>query len=71
MGVATFEGIVEQGRIWLHGSITLPERTKVYLVVPDFEAQKQVHVRSPRLLHPEQAADFAKEIVEVHSDTRM
>ncbi len=31
-------------------------------------ADKVVHIRSPRLVHPEQAADFAVKIVEVMPD---
>ena len=34
MKVATFEGFVENGQIRLSGSIHLPEKAKVYVVVP-------------------------------------
>ncbi len=65
MSVATFEGIVEQGQIKLTSNVHLPERTKVYIVVPDSEIVKPtVNLRSPRLARPEQAADFKMEIVE-------
>jgi len=64
MQVRTFEGVVENGQIRLTTKVRLPEKTRVYVVVPDFEAKKVVHVFSPRLAHPEQAAEFAKQVVE-------
>lgn len=35
MPLASFEGVVEAGRICLSASVHLPEKTKVYVVVPD------------------------------------
>lgn len=64
MQVTAFEGVIEDGQIRLTTNINLPERTKVYVIIPGFKAQKGFHVYSPRLAHPEQAADFQKEIVE-------
>lgn len=63
MTLSTFEGIVENGQIRLRDNVTLPENTKVYVIIPDLETAPQAHVSSPRLAHPEQAADFAKQIV--------
>ena len=68
MGISTFEGVVENGAIRLRGDVTLPENTRVYVVVPDLEAGPRAKVPSPRLAHPEQAGDFAKEIVEAPAD---
>jgi len=64
MQVRTFEGVVENGQIRLTTKVRLPEKTRVYVVVPDFEAKRVVHVVSPRLAHPEQAADFVKQVVD-------
>ncbi len=68
MAISTFEGIVENGQIRLRDDVSLPEHARVYVVIPDFEAVPQAHVYSPRLAHPQQAADFAKQIVEVDAD---
>jgi hypothetical protein len=68
MGVVTFEGIVENGQIRLPAAVRLPERTKVYVVIPDVEVQPVAYIGSPRLVHPEQAADFQKEVFEEPSD---
>jgi hypothetical protein len=68
MAISTFEGIVKNGQIQLRDDVMLPENTKVYVVIPDFEVAPQAHVYSPRLVHPEQAADFIKQIVEVSTD---
>ena len=64
MKVVTFEGFVENGQIRLPISIRLPEKAKVYVVVPDLEVASVPYIGSPRLVHPEQAADFEKEVVE-------
>ena len=37
MPVATFQGTVEKGQVKLASNIRLPEKAKVYVVVPDFE----------------------------------
>jgi hypothetical protein len=67
MGAVTLEGIVEQGQNKLNSDVRLPDGTKVYIVVPDIEIEeKGVHLRSPRLAHPEQAADFEMEVVTRH-----
>ena len=68
MAISTFEGIVENGQIHLRDQVALPERAKVYVVIPDFEAPLQAHIYSPRLAHPEQAAAFVKQIVETDAE---
>jgi len=68
MAILTVEGIVENGQIRLPNNVTLPEHTKVYVVIPDVETTPQARVYSPRLVHPAQAADFTKQIIEVSAD---
>ena len=68
MRVTTFEGIVEKGQIRLPATIRLPERAKVYVVIPDIEVQTVAYIGSPQLVYPEQAADFKKEVVEEPPD---
>jgi len=68
MGVTTIEGVVENGQIRLPAVVRLPERTKVYVVIPDVEMQPVAYIGSPRLVHPEQAVDFIKEVIEEPSD---
>ncbi len=62
MKVATFEAVIENGQIRLPGSVHLPEKTRVYVVIPGVPSA--AYVGSPRLARPEQAADFEKEIIE-------
>ena len=71
MGVTTFEGIVEKGQIRLPATVRLPERAKVYVVIPDIAVQTVAYIGSPRLVHPEQAADFKKEVVEELPDASL
>jgi hypothetical protein len=68
MGVTTIEGVVENGQIRLPAAIRVPERTKVYVIIPDVEVQTVAYIGSPRLVHPEQAVDFVKEVIEEPSD---
>lgn len=63
MAQLTFEGIVEQGQIRLKDEVRLPEKTKVYVVVPESES-RPAHFPSPRLVHPEQASHFVLDMVE-------
>jgi len=71
MASLTVEGVVENGQIRLTDGVTLPERAKVYVVVPGVEIGPQVRLYSPRLAHPEQAADFAKQIIEAPADAEL
>ena len=71
MAVLTFEGTIENGQIRLRDHVTLPEPTKVYVVIPDVEIAAQAYLSSPRLAHPEQAADFAKQVIEVSADAEL
>ncbi len=38
MAVTTYQGVVENGRVRLAGDVRLPENARVYVVVPDTEA---------------------------------
>jgi hypothetical protein len=71
MPILTLEGIVENGQIRLRDPVMLPEHTKVYVVIPEVETVPQAHVYSPRLVHPEQAADFVKQVIEVSADAEL
>ncbi len=64
MQVTAFEGVVENGQIRLKANIRLPENAQVYVIIPDLKAKQVAHIFSPRLAHPEQAADLKKEVVE-------
>jgi len=68
MKVATYEGVVENGSIQLPAGVILPEKAKVYVVVPGMKVQRAAHFRSPRLADPAQAARFEMEVVEEGKD---
>lgn len=40
MTIATYEGIVEKGKVRLKPGVRLPDKTKVYVVVPEVQAEK-------------------------------
>lgn len=58
---------VENGQIKLPEHVQLPENTLVYVVIPA-PARPMAYMGSPRLAHPEQAADFQMEVIEGASD---
>ena len=64
MKITSFESIVENGQIRVPADLRLPEKAKVYVIVPDAEIQRVAAIHSPRLAHPEQMEDFKKEIFE-------
>ncbi|HEX8070743.1 MAG TPA: hypothetical protein VF546_12380 [Pyrinomonadaceae bacterium] len=71
MSVTAIEAIVENGQIRLPSSLRLPERAKVYVLIPDVKMPSVSYIGSPRLAHPEQAADFQKEVIEESSDASL
>jgi hypothetical protein len=69
MTVATYEGVVEKGKIRLKAGVKLPENAKVYVIIPDLkmDEQKVVQMLTPSLAIREQAADFKMTVTEVES----
>ena len=71
MAISSFEGIVEHGQIRLPNNLKLAENTKVYVLIPDLQSAPIARIYSPRLVHPEQARDFAKQVIEVSTDAQL
>ena len=69
--VRTFEGTVENGQIRLRDNVTLPEKTTVYVVVPEMLPDYPPRIWSPRLAHPAEAKDFSKVVLEAEGDARV
>ena len=67
MKVITYEGTVENGQIRFSELVSLPEKSRVFVVVPE-AGVPQAHLRSPRLAHPEQVTDFVLEVTEERGD---
>ena len=66
--LSTYEGIVENGHVTLPLNADIPEKTRVFVVVPDVETQLPPRIASPRLVHPEQAKDFELQVIEDTTD---
>lgn len=64
---ATDESVVENGRVALPLEADVFDETTL-VVLPDLDPQRTYKVMSPRLVHPEEAKDFAKELVEESPD---
>lgn len=71
MKVTALEGTVENGQIRLPTNVRLPEKAKVYVVIPDLEVTPRAYIGSPRLAHPVQAVDFEKEVIEATTDASL
>ncbi len=68
MKAAMYEGVVEHGCIHVAGDVSLPDKAKVFIVVPEVievETPRTPCIASPRLAHPEQASEFIKEVLDV------
>jgi hypothetical protein len=63
MAIQALEGVVENGRIRLDDDVTLPEQTRVYVIIPELKSGRPARIMSPRLANPEQAAYFVKALV--------
>ncbi|MCX7425234.1 MAG: hypothetical protein NTW96_06360 [Planctomycetia bacterium] len=71
MKVTTYEGVVENGRVELPPGASLPEKAKVYVVVPEvveIEAPRVAHVYSPRLANPADAVHFKMKVTKEGTD---
>jgi len=64
----TYEGVVENGHVTLPPNADIPEKTRVYVLVPDVETQRTPRIASPRLVHPEQAKEFEMQVIEDTTD---
>ena len=62
MSVLALEAIVDHGLIRLPPDVKLPDRTRVYIIVPANLTQKRARFLSPRLTNPEQVRDFVMEV---------
>jgi hypothetical protein len=71
MSIKAYEGIVELGQIKLKEKIRLPDKTRVYVVIPDFVVEGTARVATPRLANPAEATDFKMELIEEPSDARL
>jgi hypothetical protein len=69
--VMAIEGVVENGKIRLRDEISLAENTRVFVIVADALSSPSARIYSPRLMHPEQAGDFRKVIVEIPGDANV
>lgn len=62
--IATLEGIIENGQIRLKDNVSLPNKTKVYVIIPDIETTPIAQIKSPRLANPQDYGDFTKQVFE-------
>jgi len=66
MKIETYEGIVENGCVHLPPEAHVPDKSTVYVIVP--EPQQTARIWSPRLANPEQASHFKLEVTKEETD---
>ena len=66
--LATYEGVVENGHVTLPPDVDIPDKTHVYVLVPDAKTRKTYYIPGARLMHPEKAKDFEKQVIEDTTD---
>ncbi len=71
MSIITLEGIVDHGQIKLPSHIQLPDNTKVYIIVPDYQVTEYARIVSPRLVNRDQIVDFKMQIIEDQADASL
>ena len=64
----TYECVVENGCVHLPPEAHVPEKSTVYLVVPDPDEPRTIHIYSPRLADRSKAAFFEMEVTEEGTD---
>jgi len=66
--LATYEGVVENGHVTLPPEADIPDKTRVYVLVPDPGLDRAYKIMSPRFADPEQAKDFRLEVIDESHD---
>ncbi len=64
MKIATYEGVVENGCVHVPTGVLLPEKAKVFVIVPEKETNKPARIMSPRLVDKSKANLFELEVSE-------
>ena len=71
MTITTYEGVVEKGKIRLQVGVRLPEKAKVFVIIPDMRLEKTGRVLTPRLKNLAQTNDFKMEVCEDEPDASL
>jgi hypothetical protein len=73
MAIATYEGVVEKGKIRLKTGVKLPENAKVYIIVPDAKTDKKkpIQILSPSLAHRKDATRFKMVVTKEKPNARV
>ena len=64
MTIKAYEGIIKNGRVELKSDIPLPDRTRVYVIIPEAGVVGIARVPGPRFAQSEEAVDFEMEVAE-------
>jgi len=64
MLINAIEGVIENGQVRLSEGVSLPDHTKVFVIIADSLQAAPTRVRTPHLAHPEQSRDFRKQVLE-------
>jgi hypothetical protein len=70
MKVTTYEGTVQDGRVILPDDAGIPDKTRVYVVIPATNDSESVRIMSPRLVHRDEVVDFIMQVEREGDDAR-
>jgi len=65
MSMITLEGTIENGEIRLPAGVRLPEKARVFIIIPDAQPDPSPnagHIYSPRLVNKQKVRDFDMEV---------
>ena len=71
MKVTDNETTAENGQVEFPEVVRVPEHATVHILLPEFEEGSTIRIMSPRLKHPEQAAEFVMKVVEEQPDATL
>jgi hypothetical protein len=71
MKASTDEVIVENGQFAPPEAVQVPEQEIIHILLPELEENRTYRMMSPRLAHPEQAAEFVMKVTEEPPDATL
>jgi hypothetical protein len=71
MKVTTYEGTVQDGCVMLPDDARIPDKTRVYVVIPATNDSESVRIMSPRLVHRDEVVDFMMQVEREGDDARV
>jgi uncharacterized protein (DUF433 family) len=66
MSVTTFEGVVDRGQIKLPADVQLPDKARVYVIVPEYKPERDDQSISPPATNASSAPTLEMEVISLN-----